>query len=545
MKRIVLRSAAIVALIGFAAGTAWLGERSARETTADTRGDTEADAALLALRKLPITEPVEGGIVVRIVSESGTPCGGADVFCTPEADLVTRHPAEVGSFLPDLENWIAPLATRYRTDASGETRIAHDSDRILIAVHAEAGTSAARWAEGERAPFTIAVGPERRVRVLVVDDDDVGVPGMTVSLNPLQELESARMTRVTGTNGFVTLGCLSRLLRGVSPGRVDQATVSIAVPSPSAGSASVDLRNPPRDFVVLRQREGGTLRITVVDRSGAPIREETPITVAPRGRSQDDGKAGRSSGNPPRMTRSDGTLTLERVPLGFEMEVTVTADEYSPAKTKIKGPTHAGETIDVAVAVGAAVPVVRFRVAAVSGRALASRGFQLRCEDRDVSGTVVPRRSTPQTDSEGFARFAWRDVSSSLARPPAFVEITMLDGRCGLIELPATLAVGINDLADVVVRETAVVAEGWVIDGDDRPVEDASVSVVHLSARAGDRPLEFCSKPPTRTGLDGHFAVRSWLPDPFALRITKSGSRTVLTKPVARNGAPQTYLLGR
>ncbi len=119
---------------------------------------------------------------------------------------------------------------------------------------------------------------------------------------------------------------------------------------------SLDPRRAPAGPIILRMPPTGSVHVQVLEPDGKPSQRRTTVRLrfasdpAPGSLRFDGSELGVTG-----MAR-EGSVTFDRVSLGRELEASVEGGTMPLAKTRFRGPSGAGEMVDVSVSIGAGVP---------------------------------------------------------------------------------------------------------------------------------------------------------------------------------------------
>jgi hypothetical protein len=435
------------------------------------------------IRPAPSVEEVALGEISRSAVDSSTPPDGAgEALEILVVEGAARSPvvrAEVfvveasmpgpwrsyAAFLTDSE--LESLGRRSETDRDGRTNVAPPAGPAAVAARSAAGFAWTEIDPGQPGPVVLALEPDPPVAVRVVDPRGVPVAGASVALRcPLFAGVLVRAT--TGVDGNARLH--PRAYRKLLLERGARVGLSAPMLLAERVEVPVDLELLPPQPILLVSPETGSVEVTVVDERGEPWRGEARVWM------ERSATAAGSTDWSPRAAQqeiTDGHAFFEQVGLGLELRVGANPRERKESSVTVPGPTNPGQRVGVRLEVGGAVPVLVGRILDPARKPIA--GAELKLDARFGNGgmgvacaTDSGGRFRQAFDASGFEISEASDLRLVARRPGG-------EAYHGSIAQPR-LRVGENDLGDVVLARSSVVASGIVVDEDGEPVRRASVS---------------------------------------------------------------------
>ncbi len=380
-------------------------------------------------------------------------------------------------------------------------------------------------------PARVLLGPDREVRVQVVDSKGSPVLDAVVALR--QRRLGSRVDHLTARtrapDGIAILRHAGHLL-GARLEAGEPFLLALQGLFDPPVERALDPRSPAGEIVRLVVEPTGSCEVSVVDESGEPV--GGPFEARLRFADAEGGRARFRSGPcvETRHSRGGESVLFEHVALGRPLAVTVTR-EGSGALGEVRGPgpRAPGERVELRVRVGGNLAVLRGRVLDHAGTPIAAAALRATFEAR---GTGEPVEAEWLVRSAADGRFSVD--TAPLAEVPEGLTLAVHrlseDGAelaAARRALPAELRAGTHELGDFALAETPVAAEGIVVDGDGNPIARATVTAsvpaprteeVNEGGRPG-RPLA-----PARSDARGRFALRGEAGvDLIALSAEKAG----------------------
>ncbi len=427
-----------------------------------------------------------------------------------------------------------------RTDAAGRVRIPWPAQESVLVL----ARSGALCGGGPIAPPPVSsevarleLWPDWGVAIEVEDAAGRPAAGVPVALTLRREswnaVEHAR-TDADGRAAFAHVGLQFQL---ETPSSV---VVGVALPLEVPLERRLTAEPAPSEPLRFRLPPGGEVALTLLDRRGEPVADETRVQLGlvRAGEMRDVSPFGRERA---RMDQQSvgGRVRFEHVELGAEVELIVTLAGTSSAQREyFPGPVRAGERVERTLRIGRDLPVLRLRAVDEAGAALAETELELVLEQR--SDFLSHRQDqTLRTDREGRFEFELAELHAEGDQRHA--TITARAGALGAtLDLARVFEPGLTDLGDVVLARAPLLVAGIVRDAAGMGVADARVrlelSPEDAQASGGDG---WESSPLTTTsGTDGAFALhglaraqrtRTWA------ELARSRSDTVEAEPGARD----------
>jgi hypothetical protein len=296
-----------------------------------------------------------------------------------------------------------------------------------------------------------------------------------------------------------------------------RAELYLAVDAPSAPCSEHLLEEGqwPTGVVVLRLGLAGSMRVEVLDGTGSPLVRELRLRLT------EQPGAAAEPGAERRVTRercSDGSCLFDPLRLGarFELEVQDASGRLHAETLALDGPRVAGECVEAKVRLTREAVLVVGRALDESGAPLASQDLSFSAHSPSGGVSVQIR-----TDAAGRFEVPW---SNQLARFSGVesVELTRrrAQGRDAVTDrvrvllpkLPETGAIDLGELRLVGESALELLASGVVVDGEGRPVAEASLNVWEVWPPKQEGPWDewrMLNDEFFRCDAEGRFELRS------------------------------------
>ncbi len=513
----------------FVAGATTDHPREVRSLT-ETRPDGRAELPYAD----PSTAPAPEGELVEVEivrADTRAPVPDASVWWWP-------RPSPFGGE-DGLEAWLRRSvvedrlgeAQGLRADDRGRVRVA-DAERGFYV----AGASGDLWGYASFGPnpdppARVVLGPDRDVRVQVVDEKGAPVPDAVVALRQRRLGSSVDhlTARSQAPDGIAVLRHAGHLL-GARFEAGEPFLVALRGLFDPPVERAFDPRSPAGEIVRLVVESTGSCEVSVVDGSGEPV--GGPFEARLRFADAEGGGAPPRSGPcvETRHTRSGGKVVFEHVGLGRPLAVTVTR-EGSGALGEVRGPgpRSPGERVEVRVRISADVAVLRGRVVDSAGRPVGDAALRARLEAREPG---EPLEASWALRSAPDGRFSVEVAPMAEGREGLTLAVHRLSGDGSELAaarraLPAELRAGSHELGEFVLADTPVAAEGIVLDEKGNPIPRATVTPSFPAPRAeegSEAPWPRCRLGPVRSDEGGRFVLRGECEaDRIALAAEKGG----------------------
>ncbi|MFT7536788.1 MAG: hypothetical protein ACI85K_002742 [Hyphomicrobiaceae bacterium] len=418
------------------------------------------------LAQMPISAPVAGGHLVVTRDVAAAKNCQADVYVVAKSavdeqtqQFLYRH------FLLESDVVLASRhAKRYRTDKRGMVRVEMPEDGLCIAI------TDGKYGRRETQPKATYIGvhPCGTVRAEVVDQHGRPAPNVIVWIGQVNtELQFA--CGCSDSSGRIE----ARVPKHASgPGLIVQA----AIASHNRGTQSIPASYFDGEPKLLQVKlpATGSVALTIHDPAGIkPTGAHNVVLKWP--------SAQHSGGHRSLRPTSwiDDKAVFQYVALGLQIEAKLWGTSPKQDKATSKGPTKAGERIELAVTLGANQLVLKGRLLTADGRVPATTKFWVRISDeRQV------RRSQGALNEQGrFAlpidtlifngkttrvEFFAGQRSANEASAAAMTEVSS--------DRPKAVEIGVLNVGDLTLQPQQVMLRGQVVSSDGEPVANANVS---------------------------------------------------------------------
>jgi hypothetical protein len=501
------------------------GAEATAETDAEPRGATPA---LVAGRREIVAVRAEGGLLVRVVDETGAPVGGAEVrhsLLEPRAEDGT---VDAALWTHDRPAAVARFGNLIRADARGEVvipvpdSVTDSTEGGMYMCALDAGRLAEGWAlwrEARGHEITLRLELDRELVAQLLDHDGRPVQGVGLEARHAQVDEILgprdrwRALGTTDDEGLVHMRHVQTWWSSVhAPDGLRRVVVGPALPGLGEVGTEVLLRDPMPERVVVRLPATGRIRIVVEDLPGdAAQRPRVELSALDA--------AGKIAERAPttRALDPEGEALFDRVAVHRAWQV-----RLMPSMTPhvFPGPRAAGEEV-VQRLVSPSSPILVGRLMA-DGVPLADRRFSIY-----AGGERMPVRAFGRTGTDGRFRIERHppEVATRLTDLHwLVVDPTHPDALGGTSATTATLIAGENDLGDIVVSRVAPLLTGRIV-GD--------LDGVSLLCEASNDEGAWSAVPSIERSLapDGSFALHGAAPAP-SLRLVVHSPKTAPCAPI-------------
>jgi len=496
-------------------------------------GDPPADAD-------PITEVTEteaSGVLLVTSGATDAPVAGA-VVAFFEIDF--ESPPGWATNAGADADWNA-LAEQHgrllRTGIDGRVRLPAFQPHSLTIVQTE-HTRGAAWIRPEKAAeWRLRVWASHRVAVRVVDETRAPqerVPVAVVLRGGGHEWSIAEA--VTDEDGTATLRISEGDLGGSQVAAGAGAWVSILLPHVDAQPTRVDPAALPEAPIELVLPPTGSLRVEIVDESGAPWREAVDVVVG-----SEEGSRSIWSSDPRelRQSVSNGVAEFPRVGTGGELRIRLEADDQgrATATALVTGPATPGSSTTCRVTIGSLLPHVVGRMQYEDGSPAANAEFVARTQipgqddtdfwlgetklTTDHQGRFRLRLSLAPGDDEKVALHIAREVASQWGGTVTIdVAVKTLERlRSGRD----------NEIGVITIVRPLLVASGTVLAPDGRPIAGARVAAMESPSYGGRHPMD--DPAPATTDAAGCFELKGTF-EASSVELGVSASGYLLDEPV-------------
>ncbi len=464
----------------------------------DTRSAEPAPAKVAD----PSTFTVAGEPVAEVsieLADSGKPLPGAVVW-------YWRKRTAAGSG-DELESWLRSSsieshqsqAVRLEADVFWMVRVPDDEAGFRIAAQAPGLWGCATFAPGRNATVSVGLAPDSDLGVRVVDAGGAPLAGATVVLRQRRLAVFDLLTAVSGEpDGIAVLRHVDWVLRSQSVAR-EGLTVAVQGLFYPPVEKLVDWTTSPTEPMVLTVRPSGSLEVTLIDRSGAPVRVPFEVRIA-----FDDHGSSRawSEGRFETLRTQDGSsVVFEHVELGHHIDVRVILAGLDNSQGGTgPGPSVAGERMQLRIPLRDDVAVLCGRLVDGEGKALEGTCVSARIEHgigfADEDGwslrTAADGRfwivTSPLEEEIGRLLALYRGSGAEEGSSLVPFHIVPVPGTLPLAvarrNLSGAVLGGTTELGDFALSEVPVLAAGTVVDSRGRPVEAAAVQASQLQSAA-------------------------------------------------------------
>ncbi len=473
----------------------------------------------------PTANLMRSGLQVLVLDEGQRPVAGATVTW-----LMLEQVWDLRSSSAILWGWARAHAPRATTDVCGIALLPLPAGLTWIGAEDE-DRSEAGWLFPERmeSPERIQLRQKIRQEVRVVDVDGRMVAEAAVGF--LRGAEVAAEAR-TGADGVAVLDDL-QLLRSTG---IPQPAFVIALIGPFAEAPSItySFESPPEEAPVLTLPASGEVEILLEDAGGRPLPGRRLVQLArdhPEHASSRE--VTRYLPDSQILATEDGRLLFPRVGIGLELQAALrTSNPNRPLIARFRGPEVSGQRVTAALREVADGPRIAARLLAPDGspmpgaRVLAE--YRLEFASGDSWLTTDEVGCTLNSESR-LAFEAWSEQEDRLHREkPRRIFRVRTPDPAGVgswsaeIQPQIPLAPGLNDLGDLRLEPTPVVAAGRVLDESGQPIFQGTVSISRRNSNSVNPSNEW-SMPRLRsfTTRSGSFRMEG-RPPPGDYRITVS-----------------------
>jgi hypothetical protein len=512
-----------------------------------------------------------GGVKLRVVAkESGEPLAGATVRFVVAPDdphervrvawldearardrFYDEHRFLDGDWYLDRQRELEATATRsgrnFVCNRDGEV-VLPEFTLALVSVRKDPFATAAWIERGDASPLVFAVEREVGLRIAVVDRSGRPVAGVPVALNQTVAERGKRpwgfaiwrgTTKATDGIAEIAGGEIRELRTPANGQSWSGITVALGLADAASESVPIDLARLPSEPVRLTMAPTGRMHVRLTTAGGAPLLEPAAIGIGPDRRHP----ILEQRGVPFLwLSVSNGRIDVDGVGLdaSFSIVLAVESDELCPTTTKVVGPTHENETVEVALAAGPPIGVVTGRLLLPDGEPL--RAWPVRAK-YDVALNVHQRLL--ETDEDGSFRLPLAVYFFEADGMPRFKctrQLTLapehareLDPTLNALSIERTLEKaqlepGVHDLGDLQLGAASVIVAGRVVDSDGRPRADVDV-VVEQKRDGGLFMKNVIGDLHGRTKADGSFTIPG-APPPWPLRILARGDDCFRAEPI-------------
>lgn len=547
-SRILLVLGLLLAMIG---GVWWL-LRGEEPAAADSgAGGSESAVSGAALDPAPATEaaPDPAGVAREAAPDIAAPPelhSATDGTLVKVVDAASRAPiagAEVMWLYPEQwlhdpgQNglhfgWAREIAPRVLAGADGIAVLPHLTGSLWIgASSAEASSCIYCTPSRLASPLTIEVLPEVKQAVRVQDPLGRPVAGARVGLLSNQRV---RMTAVTDAGGIALL----RDLQAVRSTGTQQPAYSLALIGPTASEQRIpyDYDAPPATTPVLELALGGEVEILLQDADGQPLTGIWPVQLRVDDPKRSGWESTEENADALTLPVRNSRVLFSHAALNLPLQATLRRrDGDRPVFTRFDGPRALGERVTAIIQLKDENPRITLRVLGPDGAALP--GLRL------LAQYVVELGYSSQfsldggyglsLDAESRITFnAVKEEENRTERQPLrrLVQLSAADPRSGAawsaqMLVPARLAPGLNDLGELHLEPTPLIAEGRVRTSEGQPVRER----VDIQLQVRDAQGEWQpSRLQSEVVLQGHFRITGW-PPPGELSLQARSSSGALT----------------
>lgn len=432
-------------------------------------------------------------------ADNGKPLPGAVVWYWPNS---TAPGSGDG-----LEGWLRSSsieahqsqAVRLEADVFGLVRVPEDEAGFRIAAQAPGLWGCATFEPGRNAQVRVGLAPDSDLRVCVVDAGGAPVSGATLVLRQRRLAVFDLLTAVSGEpDGIAMLRHVNWVLSSQSVAR-EGLTVAVQGLFYPPVEKLVDWKESFTEPMVLTLRPSGSLEVTLVDRSGSPVRVPFEVRLAfnehgiPRAWAE---------GRIETLRVQDGSSAVfEYVELGRHFDVSVIlAGLNSPLGGTGEGPSVAAQRLQLRIPLRDDVAVLCGRLVDGEGKPLEGTRVSARIEHglgfADEDGwslrTGADGRfwivSYPLDEEAGRLLALYHGSGAEQGSSLIPFHIVAVPGALPLAvarqNLSGAVLGGTTELGDFALSQVPVLVAGTVVDSLGRPVESAAVHASRLPSPA-------------------------------------------------------------
>lgn len=464
------------------------------------------------------------GVPLTVVRhEDGTPIGGATLLVLDGRTVERR---EIFDLAHDPSELRKRASLVVQCDKEGLAQVPRPVSSAFVVGLAEGRRGVIGVSASTFGALRLELWKPLEVAVRVVDGEGQRVAGVEVALAESERsfhLDSS-LRATTDEQGEARIADLELEEALQSPSR--KFVAGFAFPNLPPVTVPVAVDPPAAEPVELKLPATGTLTFHLVDENGAELAAAGTLQLNAAS-AADTGDAGKKRGAS-QSTRLDldekGHATAPRVGLGLDFRAVPSVPERTTPTQRVAGPTHAGETIDVALPAGAIGPIVTGHAVAGDGTPLGGADLRAEFDAFDPNGKLTGSdHAGVKLDAEGAFRLDFSRGGQKGRDGRLFLRATRDGGAPleGTADLSMPLA-GIDEVGSVKLAPPPLIAAGMVVDDETVAVEGALVTIeVKLDAPP---PFKVNHLTAATTAADGRFELRGELLDgALSLRAQRGG----------------------
>jgi hypothetical protein len=367
---------------------------------------------------------------------------------------------------------------RTNTDGVATLPVRND-DGVVVSARAGERFGFCRQPYGMSGAVVVAVAPERAIDVRVVDEAREPLAGIRVALEHWTNGEIRLARGVSDAKGEVRLEGIDAAVAFAEQGEVSMWAVRAVVRCAPVIERWVDLAAPKLEPVELVVPALATLRARVVDVQGNLVPIDGRLLAHVEGTAWPSVNMSFGQSNEDATPFVRGVAELQQVAVGQTLQLGVDFNGEAELYQTVRGPTQAGEVLEVALHFEQELVVLEARAVDEAGTPLARRKlsmFRRRLTDTPAADTFGGPDSV-ETDAHGFLRWLspldFTEVSAGSTSaaevllqtegPPA----QMLEAR---VHEQGARPAGTQALGDIVFRPRAPLLAGTVVDTAGAPL---------------------------------------------------------------------------
>ena len=498
-----------------------------------------------AVHELAPGATVRYGIAVTVVRhEDGVPVNGAELVVL-DAKSVERK--ELADLVRDPTELRRRAKFRLKSDKDGLAQVPRPVSSAFVVGLCEGHRGVLSVFAGTFGALRLELWKPLEVAVRVVDSEGTRQPGIEVALAESERaFLEAPLRATTDGQGEAKIADVELEEALQTPAR--KFVVGFAFPNQPPVNAPVAVDPPSDEPVVLTLPATGALAFHVVDENGDPLAVAGSLQLysALPTQANDESNRRRSSERQPLRIDLDekGRGTVPRVGLGLEFRAQAMVPERTSPSQRFRGPTQAGETVDVPMPAGEVGPILTGHAIASDDAPLGGAELHAQFDVYEESGKLAGSdRATTTLEAGGAFRLDFSRAVMKGREGKLFLRAT----RDGSSPAESTTAVtlpptGITELGTIRLALPPRIAAGIVVDDESQPIEGALVTI---DAKL-DPPVPFRTNhlPNATTGADGLFELRGELPDgSLSLHAQRGGYLPMKPLPFAAGASDLTLTL--
>jgi hypothetical protein len=387
----------------------------------------------------------------------------------------------------DREDLIRKQGQPFTTDQDGKADLQIPTGIIAIQARSE-GLYAERILldKSETEQVQLTLKPDANLRIFVH-----GVDGRPLDNFPLvlllihRDWTSGDLVARSDETGHANFYHLPNYFyRDLGPSKL---VLRAAAPFLDPPFIPIDLHHLPPQTLDYPVGPFGSVVLKLLDHQGKPHLAESPSLVQAQTERNDfwdqlQGLSPQPEFGTARRVATNGQAFFRYIGIGMELEAGAQMDRSDRYyEVKFSGPQNSGEQVEATLWIEHLRPLVRFRL--VDEEGLAIRNQSISCSTILTGAGFNRHGSAPMTtDSEGRTEFIVTDLVDH--RVPGTLALELQLERDGIelqnvLQLPAELKPGAQDLGDVVLRQMPILLAGRIMDSRGKAVAQARLKVTH------------------------------------------------------------------